>query len=103
VERGLFESAITPIIRIEPKRLLRYAGRKLASLRDCSSCEGKFLVRERGLTAENLAIYLRMVRILSRNRTKDYCYGSDEQERHSYASCPSLPRASAVRSFTRLS
>ena len=47
---------------------------------------------------DSYAVYLRITfRIISDGTRQS------SQERHSYASCPSLPRASVVRSFTRLS
>lgn len=97
VERQMFESAITPIIMVPPKKLMQYASRKLVSLKDCSSCQSEFIVREHGLTAQNLAIYLRMIKILSRNSTKDYCYGNDEEGGVLCYGRETLPFASSVQ------
>jgi len=79
VERVLFESAITPIVRTHPARLMEYARKVLTTPGDCSSCPHRFLVRERGLTRENVVIYVRMLRILGRNLRGHYCYGRDDE------------------------
>jgi len=80
LDRKLFESAISPIIRGSPSKLLQYGSKKLGAFMDCDSCQTRFLVREKGLTKENLAIYLRMFRIMGGARCGKCCFGIDKKE-----------------------
>ena len=74
--RKKFEKKITPIIRTKPENLSKYFSKHCSAIRECNICEETKLVREKGLTIENISIYIRFIRMWGGNQFQ-YCLGID--------------------------
>ncbi len=72
-----FNKKIEPIIGIHPERLREYFKLNCPNLHDCSNCNNQVLIQEKGLTLENISIFLIFLRKFKANQ-KYYCIGSDK-------------------------
>jgi len=74
--RTQFEEKIIPLIRTTPKHLSVYFNKKCAPVNHCEKCRMSYLVKEKGLTEENISIYVRFIRIWGGSHF-EYCIGVD--------------------------
>jgi len=74
--RSQFEVEVKSILGIGTEELQRYFEEKCLNLNDCNTCNAQYLIKERGLTKENISIYLRFIKIFGGN-SHSYCLGAD--------------------------